>query len=172
MLLTESFLEGGTFVTEWELRSAMERCGDMVYRLALCRLQDQSDAEDVYQEVFLRLFRCYDAADGDVERMKAWLIRTTVNRCNDVMRFRFRHGTVSIETLGEAAAEESEAFAVWDAVAQLPGKFRTVVHLHYAEGYSTEEIAKILSIPPATVRSRLRRARRKLKSVLGGNDDE
>lgn len=158
-------------MTERELRGAMERCGDTVYRLALCRLQDTADAEDVYQDVFLRFFRRYDAADGDAERMKAWLIRTTVNRCNDVQRFRFRHGTVSLETLGEAAAEEKEASAVWDAVAQLPGKFRAVVHLHYAEGYSTEEIAEMLAIPAVTVRTRLRRARLKLKSILGGEMD-
>ena len=58
-----------------------------------------------------------------------------------------------------------------DAVAQLPGKFRTVVHLHYAEGYSAEEIAGLLAIPPVTVRTRLRRARLKLKSILGGELD-
>ena len=158
-------------MTEQQLRTAMERCGDTVYRLALCRLQDTADAEDVYQDVFLRFFQRYDVADGDTERMKAWLIRTTVNRCADVMRFRFRRGTVSLDALGEIAAKTERATEVWDAVARLPVKFRTVVHLHYTEGYSTEEIAAILSIPPVTVRTRLRRARLKLKDILGGNDD-
>ena len=61
---------------------------------------------------------------------------------------------------------------LWDAVARLPEKLRTAVHLHYAEGYSTEEIAALLGVPPATVRTRLRRARLKLKDLLGGNEDE
>ena len=59
-----------------------------------------------------------------------------------------------------------------DAVARLPEKLRTAVHLHYAEGYSTEEIAVLLGVPPATVRTRLHRARRQLKDLLGGYDDE
>ena len=65
-----------------------------------------------------------------------------------------------------------EAAELWDAVAQLPEKLRTAVHLHYAEGYQTEEIAAMLGVPAATVRTRLRRARMKLKDLLGGIDDE
>ena len=57
-------------------------------------------------------------------------------------------------------------------MARLPEKVRRAVHLHYAEGYSTEEIAALLEVPPATVRTRLHRARRQLKDLLGGMDDE
>ena len=70
-------------MTDRELRNAMKTHGDTVYRLALCRMQQVADAEDVYQDVFLRLFR-QDTADWDGERMKAWLIRTTLNRCADL----------------------------------------------------------------------------------------
>ena len=55
---------------------------------------------------------------------------------------------------------------------RLPAALRTAVHLYYAEGYSTEEIAAMTDCPPATVRTRLRRARMKLKDLLGGFDDE
>ena len=159
-------------MTEQRLRAAMETYGDTVFRLALCRLQSTADAEDVYQDVFLKLFQQKQMDDSDSEYIKAWLIRSTINRCTDLMRFRFRRNTVSLEALGEAAAAVEESGAeLWAAVNSLPAKFRIVVHLHYAEGYSTDEIAGILAIPAVTVRTRLRRARLKLKDVLGGNED-
>ena len=160
-------------MTEQQLRTAMELHGDMVYALALCRLQNTADAEDVYQDVFLRFYRQTGLNPADAEHTKAWLIRTTLNRCADVMRFRFRRGTLPLEELRELAGSVDETAAeLWAAVAGLPVRFRTVVHLHYAEGYSTGEIAAMLRIPDATVRTRLRRARLKLKDILGGNEDE
>lgn len=160
-------------MTEQKLRAAMESYGDTIFRLALCRLQNVADAEDVYQDVFLKLFQQERLNDSDPEHIKAWLIRSTLNRCTDLMRFRFRHSTVSLEMLGEAAvAAEESATELWAAVNGLPVKLRVVVHLRYAEGYSSDEIAGMLQIPAVTVRTRLRRARLKLKDVLGGNEDE
>ena len=158
-------------MTEGQLCAAMETYGDIVFRLALCRLQNTADAEDVYQDVFLRLFQQHRLDEADPERIKAWLIRTTINRCTDVMRFRFRRSTVPLETVVGAAAADESMTEFWTVVSNLPAKFRVVVHLHYAEGYSTDEIAEILSIPAATVRTRLHRARLKLKDMLGGNED-
>ena len=80
---------------------------------------------------------------------------------------------LALEEIPELARPADEkAAGLWDAVARLPEKLRTAVHLHYAEGYSTEEIAALLEVPPATVRTRLHRARRQLKDLLGGMDDE
>ena len=158
-------------MTEQMLRAAMEAHGDTVYRLALCRLQNTADAEDVYQDVFLRLLE-QGTPDWDSQRTKAWLIRATLNRCADVGRLRARRGTIPLERLTEAAGPpEDTAAELWAAVGSLPVKFRTVVHLHYAEGYSTEEIAAMLKLPAVTVRTRLRRARLKLKALLGGDED-
>ena len=70
------------------------------------------------------------------------------------------------------AEPDSGAAELWDAVARLPEKLRIPIHLYYAEGYSTEEIAGLLDIPAATVRTRLRRARNKLYDLLGGDDHE
>lgn len=152
-------------MTKEHLRDAMKAYGGTVYRLALCRLQSIPDAEDVYQDVFLRFYG-QDAADWEAERTKAWLIRTTVNRCVDLHRYRLRRPTVPLEELPDLTG--AEAKELWAAVASLPGEQRTAVHLHYAEGYSCEEIAVMLHLPAATVRSRLHRARRKLKELLGG----
>ena len=105
--------------------------------------------------------------------MKAWLIRATLNRCADLHRFRLRRPVLALEEIPDMAASGDPKDAErWDAVARLPEKLRIAAHLHYAEGYSTEEIAALLGVPAATVRTWLHRARRQLKDLLGGMDDE
>ena len=159
-------------MTETQLRNAMETYGDTVYRLALCRMQNVADAEDVYQDVFLRLF-AQSAMDWGGEHLKAWLIRATLNRCADVHRFRLRRPVLSLEELPDMARPESaEDFALWEVVGRLPEKLRIPIHLHYGEGYSTEEIADMVGVPAATIRTRLHRARTRLKDLLGGFQDE
>ena len=156
---------------EQYLSNAMAAYGPAVYRLALCRMQNTADAEDIYQEVFLRLWR-QSAESWPAEQTKAWLIRTTLNRCSDLHRFRLRRPVLSLEELPEPVQNNSEAAELWAAVARLPEANRAVVHLYYAEGYSAEEIAQMLQIPDVTVRTRLYRARRQLKNLLGGNEHE
>ena len=151
------------------LRNAMEAHGAAVYRLALCRLQNAADAEDVYQDVFLRLLREKQRA-WDGEQLKAWLLRVAVNRCTDIRRFRLRRPVLALDDVPELAGPvDSESAELWEAVSRLPEKQRTVIHLYYAEGYQAEEIAAMLGIPAATVRTRLRRGRIALKNSLGGN---
>ena len=158
-------------MNEIQLSNAMKTCGDTVYRLALCRMQNITDAEDVYQDVFLRLMK-QEADSWDAEHMKAWLIRTTLNRCADLHRFRLRRNILSLEEIPElAGAADESRVEVWEAVARLPEKLRIPVHLYYGEGYSTEEIAAITEVPVATVRTRLYRARERLKHLLGGFDN-
>lgn len=158
-------------MTEQELSNAMKIYGDAVYRLALCRLQNAADAEDVYQDVFLRLLE-QRTGGWDGERTKAWLLRTALNRCADLGRARKRRGTMSLDEVPDMAWPVDESAAeLWDAVARLPEKLRTAVHLFYAEGYESSEIGALLGVPAATVRSRLRRARAELKDLLGGLDD-
>lgn len=157
-------------MTEQELSDAMNTYGDTVYRLALCRLQNAADAEDVYQDVFLRLLE-QNVAGWDGERTKAWLIRTALNRCADLGRRR-RRGTIPLDQVPELAHPvDEEAAELWDAVGRLPEKLRTAVHLFYGEGYESGEIGALLGIPAATVRGRLRRARAELRDLLGGFDD-
>jgi len=156
-------------VTEIQLSNAMETHGPTVYRLALVRMQNIADAEDVYQDVFLRLLG-QETADWDAEHTKAWLIRTTVNRCADLYRFRLRRNVLALEELPEVAAPADAGMPeLWETVGRLPEKLRTVVHLHYAEGYTAEEIAALLAVPAVTVRTRLHRARVKLRDLLEGD---
>ena len=101
----------------------------------------------MYQDVFLRLLD-QDSTHWDGDHLRAWLLRCTVNRCNDLHRFRLRRPVLALADLPETAAEpDSGAAELWDAVARLPEKLRIPIHLYYAEGYSTEEIAGLLDIP-------------------------
>lgn len=154
------------------LSDAMERHGDAVYRLALCRLDSRADAEDVFQEVFLRLLR--DTTDfRDAEHLKAWLLRVTVNCCNDLRRSAWFRRTAPLEAAPETAAPMLDGHdELWQAVRALPDDLRTAVWLHYVEGYGTDEIAAMTGCRPATVRTRLHRARKRLKLELEGTDDE
>lgn len=81
------------------LQQAMDTCGDAVYRLALCRLNSRADAEDVYQEVFLRLLRG-DTDFRDTEHLKAWLLRVTLSRCADLRRSAWFKRTAPMEAAG------------------------------------------------------------------------
>lgn len=158
-------------MTEEELSNAMRTYGDAVYRLALCRTQNAADAEDVYQDVFLRLLE-QRTAGWDGEHTKAWLLRTAMNRCADLGRARQRRETIPLDQVPDITRPVDEAAAeLWEAVGRLPEKLRTAVHLFYGEGYESGEIGALLGVPAATVRSRLRRARAELKNLLGGFDD-
>ena len=154
------------------LSTAMNRHGDAVYRLALCRLQNFSDAEDVFQDTFLQLLQEDDAPNWEEERLKAWLLRVAANKCADIGRRRKIRGWVALDQIPELSAEDSSDYIeLWDAVNRLPEKQRTIFHLYYAEGYKTEEIAGILKIPASTVRVNLNRARKTLRKELEANED-
>ena len=89
------------------LEDAMERYGDAVYRLALCRLGSRADAEDVYQDVFLRLLRD-TTAFRDGEHLKAWLLRVTLHCCIDLRRSAWWKRTAPLEAAADAAAPLGE----------------------------------------------------------------
>lgn len=144
--------------------AAVERWGDMVWRLALVRTANVSDAEDVFQEVFLRYFRHEDRFDSD-EHRKAWLIRCAVNRAKSLHASPWRRRTVPLETAAQIGVED-EYREVYSAVLALPAKYRAVIHLFYFEGLTTAEIAGHLGIAEGTVRSQLSRGRALLREAL------
>lgn len=143
---------------------AVERWGDLVWRLALARTANVSDAEDVFQEVFLRYFRHEDRFDSD-EHRKAWLIRCTVNRAKSLLASPWRHRTVPLDTAAQVGVED-EYREVYSAVLSLPAKYRAVIHLFYFEGLSVAEIAAALGAAEGTVKSRLSRGRALLREAL------
>lgn len=139
----------------------------MVYRLAFSRTNSRYDADDILQTVFLKLVKS-NVDFLDDEHIKAWLIRVTLNTSKNLLLSAVRRLTLPLEdTLAFEMKEKSE---VYYAVMKLSVKYRTVVHLFYYEGYNTKEIAKLLDTKEATVKTRLNRARQKLKAELKGEE--
>lgn len=151
-------------MTEEQRAQVVNRWGDMVYRLALARTANVPDAEDVFQEVFLRYFRHEERFHSD-EYRKAWLIRCTVNRAKSLVSSPWRKRIVPLETAEEVGVEDDYR-EVYSAVLSLPAKYRTVIHLHYFEGLSVAELAQTLNVPEGTVKSQLSRGRALLRDLL------
>ncbi len=151
-------------LTEDQRTQTVERWGDMVYRLALARTASVPDAEDVFQEVFLRYFRHEDRFQTD-EHRKAWFIRCTVNRCKSLLSSPWRKRTVPLETAAEVGVEDDYR-EVYAAVLSLPAKYRAPIHLYYFEGLSVAEMAAALELPEGTVKSQLSRGRALLRDML------
>ncbi len=151
-------------MTQEERTQAVERWGDMVWRLALARTANVPDAEDVFQEVFLRFFRHEDELKSD-EHRKAWLIRCTVNRANSLFSSPWRKRALPLEVAAQVGVED-EYREVYSAVLSLPARYRAVIHLHYFEGLSVAEIAGTLDLPEGTVKSQLSRGRAFLRDLL------
>ena len=131
-----------------------------LYRAALAILGHPQEAEDAVQDAFVRFL---ERAPADLENPSAWLMRVLVNGCRSRLRLAWRRVGPLPDTLPAPGPEErQELEELWS----LPPEDRAVIHLHYYEGYSTAEIAQMLSCRPGTIRSRLFRARERLKKLM------
>lgn len=139
---------------------------DMVYRLAFLRLRSSADAEDILQEVFVRCLR-NGKAFHDAEHQKAWLIRVTVNCTKTLATSAWRRHTVPERD--DVLTVMEDHTDVYAAVLALPKDYRTAIHLHYYEGYSVREIAKLTGSTEQAIKSRLFRARGMLHERLKGD---
>lgn len=138
-----------------------------LFRAALAILKDPHEAEDAVQDAFLRwLEKRPEFRDGEHE--KAWLLTVTANGCKSRLRAAKRHPAV--ELLDVYPAPEGDGRELVEAILTLPANQRAAVHLHYYEGYTTDEIARILGQRPGTVRSHLSRAREALRRYLKGEE--
>ena len=147
--------------------TVFDKYSNTVYRLAYARVGNKYDAEDILQTVFLKLCRA-NISFNDGEHLKAWLLRVTVNNSNNLLKSAYWRLTDALDH--NITAPTHEVSEVYLEVAKLPLKYRTVVHLHYYEGYSCAEIAEITATNEATVKTRLKRAREKLQNVLKGEE--
>lgn len=147
--------------------AAFDMFSSMVYRLARARTGNTQDSEDVMQEVFLRYVRRKPEFTGP-EHAKAWFIRVTLRCTSGLLTKRSRTETDALpEDLYTEMPEKSSLFY---AVSALPREMRTVIYLYYYEGYSVEEVSKLTGVRAGTVKSRLSRARERLKIELTENE--
>jgi len=153
-----------------QIRSLVNQYGACVYRFAMSQMGNETDADDVYQEVFLRLVRSQPEFEGPAHQ-KAWFMRVTANCCKDFLKKASRRDLPLPEQSEqpEEAPEQNDDLQV--ALSALNDRARCLIHLFYYEGYRTEEIAEILEMKPSTVRSGLKRARNKLKVFMEGGQE-
>ena len=153
-------------MTDQAFQEAVDRHADAVFRLAYSYLKNRADAEDVMQEVFLRLLQARPVFESEVHA-KAWLLRVACNCANDLFRLPWRRREVPLED-NLSAPEALEPEGVTQAVLSLPARYRIPIHLYYYEGFSVAEIAGAMGKSEGTVKSRLFRTRKLLRDKLKG----
>ncbi|ABR33908.1 MULTISPECIES: RNA polymerase sigma factor [Clostridium] len=141
----------------------IETYSDMLIRISYSYMKNLSDAEDITQEVFIKLLeKRPDFKNGTHE--KSWLIRVAINLSKDKLKSSYFKNTTSLEDdFVDTTQEDTD---VIQAVLSLPVKYRSIVFLYYYENYSISEISNILNIKESTVGSQLSRGRKLLKSIL------
>ena len=150
---------------ETTIEQLVQRYGGTVYRLAYAQTRSRHDADDIFQEVFLRVAQPRPVFDSDAHA-KAWLLRVTLNCLKSHWRAAWRRHDVPLDERIPFPAPEERALD--DALRRLAPKYRAAVHLYYYEGYSAEEIARMTGQKPSTIRTRLTRARAQLREILKG----
>ena len=152
-------------MTEQQFSPLAERYMDTVFRVAYSYLRSPADADDVTQDVLLQLYKTDKAFDDDAH-VKNWLIRVTVNRCKNILRAPWHRTEDIADYENSLTFEEPQCQELFEAVMALDRRYRVPVLLYYYEGYRQKEIAGLMDIPEETVRTRLARAREKLKHIL------
>lgn len=149
-----------------EVENKIREYSNLVYRIAYSMTKKKTDAEDIYQEVFIKFFKNIEKLKNE-EHEKNWLIRVTINECNMLYRKnKVRNESELDENICEPYNDEYET-SIHSYVKKLPHKYRIVIYLHYFEGYKIEEIANILKSTSGTIKSRLSRAKTQLKTMIG-----
>lgn len=155
------------------LRQAMELYETSVFRAVFSIVKNRQDAEDVTQDTFLTFYRNDPDLESE-EHVRAWLLRTGINKARNLCRTFWRRNRENLDDYAEAIAsaprEESDLLR---EVMRLPERCRVIIHLFYYEDYSINEIAELLGISENTVKSQLFRGRTLLKERLkeGWNND-
>ena len=156
-----------------DIERAIRAYGDAVWRACLLYLQP-SDAEDVFQDVFLK-YALHDEPFNDAEHAKAWLVRVAVNACKDVLKTARQRNLSADELaaqgrLADLGCTDDESahnlLEVRDALNALGDPPKTQLYLSLYEGYSAPEIAQMTNMPVNTVYSWIARGKKQLRRAL------
>lgn len=150
---------------ENRIKEMIEKHSDMVYRIALTRCGCIENAEDIFQEVFIKFSEKMPQFENE-EHEKAWFIRVTINLTKNMNNSSWNKKVITLdENITFENQEENDVFSV---VCELPQNYRTVIYLLYYEGYKIKEIAKLMKTREGTVKTWAFRAREILKQKLKG----
>ena len=141
---------------------------DSIFKLAYSYVGSMQDAEDIVQNIFLKLIQ--KDIHISIGKEKSYLLTMTVNACKDLMKSAsqrlavpFEEVTADKAVMNAFTEEESELF---ESLKKLPEDYRVTIHLHYFEGYKVKEIAKIMKVSQSAVTMRLTRGRNMLADLL------
>ena len=143
---------------------------DMVYKICFILLKNTTDTEDAVQSIFTKIIE-KNINFESIEHEKAWLIVSSKNHCKNLLRHWWKKIIPFDNNLHDSSVSDNVSY-ILESVLHLPDKYKLPIYLYYYEGYSTDDIAKILSLNPSTLRSRLKKGRELLKIELGGADYE
>ena len=142
---------------------------DLIFKLSMTYLGNKSDAEDVTQDVFVKLFTTNQEFETP-QHERYWIIRVTINACKNHLGTFWNKNTVGMDTIQDMPIDDATS-NVTELLYNLPPKYRIVLYLHYYEGYSIEEISATLKVSKSAVKMRLKRGREKLKLDLEEESD-
>lgn len=143
------------------VEEAVCKYSNTLYKICIVMLCSEQDAQDAVQDTFVRYME-KQPEFADEEHEKAWLIQVASNISRDMLRFRIRHPKISIEQIADDYITPGQTELLTELL-ELPIKYRTVVYLHYVEGYRIREIAAILKLTEPAVKKRLQRGREQLR---------
>lgn len=155
-------------MTHEEFTKIALKYSDSIFRIAFNYCKSRADADDIVQNVLLKFYKETKNFESE-EHIRNWLIRVSINESKKLLISPFKKRMVSIDELEEKPVfDNTDQSVLYDTVMALPQKYRIVVYLFYYEEYSVEEISKMLNVNSSTVRTRLSRARNRLKEQLQG----
>ena len=137
-----------------------------IYRVAKGILKNEEDIEDAIQNTIIKSFQNIKTLKED-KFFRTWIIRILINECNEILRKNKKYVSLYDNNIEEKYNDSYENIDLTTAINSLNEELRITTVLFYFEDMPTKEIAKILEIPEGTVRSRLNRARKQLKEIMG-----
>lgn len=143
----------------------MQEYGNMIFRLAYASMRNRADAQDVLQDVLVSFIKNNPDFDNE-NHVKAWLIKTTANRCKNMHLSAWFRLKSDVEGFDIVYEDKTSREDILTAINQLSANERLLIHLFYYEEYTSAEIAELLHKNENTIRSQLARARKKLKTDL------
>lgn len=147
------------------LEEALKRYADPIYRTCLVMLGNPADAEDAVQETMMKYLQKAPRFET-ARHERAWLLKVAANVCRDQLRFRGKFVQLDPAVLEKVSREEADTH-ILEALMAVPERFRLVLTLHYVEGYTTAEIAKMIGRTPSAVKMRLQKGRKLLEEAYG-----
>lgn len=150
------------FRTDKELKEIYDRNFSSIYRISYMYMKNKFDAEDIVQNVFIKLIEKNKQFEN-FDHEKAWLIITTINTCKNHFKTWWNRN-ITFEEIEKASYDKSDELL--EFILNIPEKYKEIIFLYYYEGYSTKEISELLKKKESTVRSLLKRSRDLLKEIL------